>query len=135
VTPEDWLWIPPGGNRTIRDIVQHVGGCRLMYHDHAFAGATLTWDDPLVEGTGTLADVTSAIAWLRAGHERLRRAVAALNDAELPRPRMSNWGEPKETRWIIVAMIEHDLYHAGEINHLRSLHHGADHWAYETGEG
>jgi hypothetical protein len=28
-------------------------------------------------------------------------------------------------------MIEHDLYHAGEINHLRALRHGADRWAFE----
>jgi hypothetical protein len=28
-------------------------------------------------------------------------------------------------------MIEHDIYHAGEINHLRSLHHGDDRWAHE----
>jgi len=25
-------------------------------------------------------------------------------------------------------MIQHDLYHAGEINHLRSLHQGTDQW-------
>lgn len=28
----------------------------------------------------------------------------------------------------IVTMIQHDLYHAGEINHLRSLHQGNDQW-------
>jgi hypothetical protein len=28
-------------------------------------------------------------------------------------------------------MIQHDLYHAGEINHLRSLHRRADRWAYD----
>ena len=27
----------------------------------------------------------------------------------------------KETRWIISVMITHDLYHAGEINHIRCL--------------
>jgi len=39
----------------------------------------------------------------------------------------------KETRWLIGVMIEHDLYHAGEINHLRALRHGNDRWAWETG--
>jgi hypothetical protein len=28
----------------------------------------------------------------------------------------------------VVSMIQHDLYHAGEINHLRSLHQGTDEW-------
>jgi hypothetical protein len=29
---------------------------------------------------------------------------------------MTNWGEWKETRRIITTMIQHDRYHAGEIN-------------------
>lgn len=31
-------------------------------------------------------------------------------------------------------MIQHDLYHVGEINHLRSLRQGTDRWAYEVAE-
>src|SRR5213082_3109876 len=50
LTPEDWTWVPPAGRRSIRDIVQHVGGCKFMYHNHAFGDARLTWDDPLVDG-------------------------------------------------------------------------------------
>ena len=135
LVPEDWLWVPPGGHRSIRDIVRHVGGCKFMYHDYAFGGATLTWEDPLVDGVDTLDSSVSAIAWLRAGQERLRQSIAALDDdAELLRPRLTNWGAWEETRWIIAVMIQHDLYHAGEINHLRSLRQGTDRWAYEVAE-
>jgi DinB family protein len=130
VTPEDWLWVPSGGQRSIRDIVQHVGGCKFMYHNHAFGDAQLTWDDPLVDGRDALSTIAEALGWLREGHARLRQSIAALDDAELLRPRMTNWGELKETRWIIAAMIEHDLYHAGEINHIRSLRHHTDQWQY-----
>jgi uncharacterized damage-inducible protein DinB len=133
VTPEDWLWVPPGGERSIRDIVGHVGGCKLMYHDYAFGGGTLTWDDPLVKGDAALARSESAAAWLCEGQERLRSAIAALDDGELPRVRMTNWGELAETRWIIAVMIQHDLYHAGEINHLRSLRQQSDRWEYDAG--
>jgi hypothetical protein len=133
VTPDDWSWVPLGGERSIRDIVQHVGGSKFMYHDHAFGAATLTWDDPLVEGREALASASSAIAWLRAGQERLRGSIAALDDADLQHPRMTNWGELKETRWIIAVMLQHDLYHAGEINHLRSLRQGSDRWEYSAG--
>ena len=45
---------------------------------------------------------------------------------------MTNWGEMKETRWIITVMIQHDLYHAGEINHIRSLRQQSDRWAHEA---
>jgi hypothetical protein len=102
--PEDWTWVPPGGRRSIRDIVQHVGSCKVMYHNHAFGDAQLTWDEPLVEGGDALSTISSAIGWLREGQERLRRSIAALDDAEFLRPRMTNWDDRKETRWIITLM-------------------------------
>jgi len=126
VTPEDWLWVPSGGQRSIRDIIQHVGGCKFMYHNHTFGDAQLTWDDPLVEGRDTLSTIAEATLWLREGHARLRESIAVLSDAELLRPRMTSWDELKETRWIITMITQHDLYHAGEINHLRALHQQND---------
>jgi hypothetical protein len=126
VTADDWLWVPPGGKRSIRDIVQHVGGCKYMYDNHAFGDTRLTWEDPLVDGGDALLTPASAIEWLREGHDRLRRSLAGLDDVDLLRPRMTNWGQPKETRWIIATMITHDLYHAGEINHVRALHQKDD---------
>lgn len=131
VTPDAWNWLPPGGHRSIRAIVQHVGGCKFMYENHAFGDASLTWDHPLVVGEEVNNDLASASAWLREGHERLRQSIAALSDADLARPRMTNWGETKETRWIVTVMIQHDLYHSGEINHLRALHDRDDRWAYD----
>jgi hypothetical protein len=130
VTPADWTWVPPGGVRSIRDIVRHIGRVKLMSHDQAFGAGTLTWDDPLVAGEEATAELSSAIAWLRLGQARLRSGVAALaDDGELRRLRRTNWGELKETHWIItVSMLQHDLYHAGEINHLRSLHQRTDEW-------
>jgi hypothetical protein len=126
VTPEDWLWVPSGGHRSIRHIVQHVGGCKFMYQNHAFGDAQLTWDDPLVEGRDALSTLTEATAWLQAGQQRLRQSIAVLDDTELLRPRKTNWGALEETRWIIMVMIQHYLYHAGEINHLRALHQQND---------
>ncbi len=128
VLPEDWEWVPPGGERSIRDIVRHLGCSKVMSYDQAFGGGTRTWDD--AGGDEETNDIPSAIAWLRMGHERLRGGVAALaDDAELLKPRRANWGELKETRWlIVVTMMQHDVYHAGEINHLRSLHQGTDEW-------
>ncbi len=130
VTSEDWTWVPPGGERSIRDIVRHLGRVKLMAHDQAFGEGTLTWDDPRLDGDEATRDIPSAIAWLRGGHERLRAGIAALaDDAELLQLRRTNWGELRETRWVIaVTMIQHDLYHAGEINHLRSVHQGRDKW-------
>ncbi|HEV8636580.1 MAG TPA: DinB family protein [Chloroflexota bacterium] len=133
VTAEDWGWVPPGGHRSVRAIVGHVGACKWMYENHAFGDGALTWDDPLVAGAA-LDHPEPAIAWLRRSQARLRASIAALDDAELLRPRRTNWGALEQTRWIVAAMIQHDLYHAGEINHLRSLRQQDDRWAHERSD-
>ena len=132
---EDWLWAPPGGRRTIFQIVQHIGESKYAYEDHAFGEGSMRWDRP-----GTIPTVDSAdsrdtvVAWLRAGQRRLRDRVAALeDDAELLVLRRANWGQSYETRWLLNVMVQHDLYHGGEINHIRALHQGNDRWAYDTG--
>ena len=57
--------------------------------------------------------------------------MAALpDDTQLDVARLTNWGEHRPTRWIVASMITHDAYHAGEINHLRSLLSGDDRWRY-----
>jgi uncharacterized damage-inducible protein DinB len=126
VKAEDWLWVPPDGRRSIRDIVQHVAGAKLMYRNHAFGEADLTWDDPAVAGEERLSTISDAVEWLKEAQTLLRESVAGLDDDELTSPRKANWGTLKETRWLIAVMIEHDLYHAGEINHIRCLHQGDD---------
>ncbi len=34
---------------------------------------------------------------------------------------MSQWGNMLPRRFLIKTIIEHDLYHCGEINHIRAL--------------
>ena len=131
VQADDWRRVPPGGSRSIRDIVQHVGGCKLMYENHAFGDAGLRWDHPLVDGGDALATVLSATDWLREGQRRLRQSLTGLDDSDLQTLRRTNWGELRETRWLIAVMIQHDLYHAGEINHIRSLLQQSDLWEYD----
>jgi uncharacterized damage-inducible protein DinB len=119
VDQRDWNRIPDGGDRSVKEIVEHIGVCKLMYENHAFGDAKLSWDDQLVDRD--ISTIPTAIEWLTACHERLKNSVAALTDAELSRPRKSHAGTMKETRWLIAVMIEHDLYHSGEINLIRSL--------------
>jgi hypothetical protein len=127
-----WRALPAGAARSIEAIVLHVGSCKVMYADHAFHGATLDWADPEVqpwpEGHAPMADT---IPWLIDVHRQLVADVTALaDDAELDRPRRTNWGETWRTRSIIGALITHDAYHAGEINHVRSLLDGDDRWFF-----
>jgi uncharacterized damage-inducible protein DinB len=131
--PDDaWRAMPDGAGRSIEAIAVHVGACKIMYDDYAFAGGTLRFATPEVEPWPPgAAPPDEVIPWLEAAHERLTQHVRALDDdAELARPRRANWDEERETRWLIGAMITHDAYHAGEINHLRSLLGGDDRWRY-----
>ena len=37
-TPAEWRWTPPGGRRSICDVVRHVGGCKFMYETRLARG-------------------------------------------------------------------------------------------------
>ena len=133
VSKDDWLWVPPGGSRSVLDIIRHVGECYYVYDNHAFGDGSMGWDRPgTVPTIAREATNVAVTGWLREGHRQLREHVAGLSDDDLARPSRTNWGEMKDLRWVIAAMIEHDLYHAGEINHIRALHQDNDRWAWES---
>ena len=132
VPDEAWHALPEGLSRSIESIAIHVGACKVMYEDYAFGNGTLRFAtlevEPWREGASEMSEV---IPWIEAAHQRLVDHVAGLmDDAELDVPRLTNWGELRPTRWIIAAMITHDAYHAGEINHLRSLLGPDDRWRF-----
>jgi hypothetical protein len=46
VTPDDWLWLPAGGGRSIFDLVRHVGECKYVYQNHAFGAVPCAGTGP-----------------------------------------------------------------------------------------
>ncbi len=129
----DWTAIPAGAERSIADILEHVGWAKWMYEDYAFGPGTMIGDQPpLVPAHGATARPhDELLAWLREGHQRWLASVHALtDDSELDRERLTNWRERLPTRELIRIMIGHDFYHAGEINHARALLQGTDRWPY-----
>jgi hypothetical protein len=132
VSADRWLALPDGAARSIAAIALHVGACKIMYADYAFRGGTHRFGTPEVEPwAADSAPREDVVRWLADTHAQLVEHVAALaDDEELDRPRLTNWGELRPTRWIVSAMVTHDAYHAGEINHVRSLLDGDDRWRY-----
>jgi uncharacterized damage-inducible protein DinB len=131
---EDWTATPSGSTRSIADILEHVGWSKWMYENYAFGPGTMRGDQPpLVPAGGARSRPhDELLTWLTEGHQRWLASVRALpDDAELDRERLTNWGDRLPTRVIIRIMIAHDLYHAGEINHLRALLQGTDRWPYD----
>jgi len=134
IREQDWTALPPGGERSIADLLEHIGWCKWMYEDYAFGTASLRGDQPPIipAGGARSRPHEELLTWLKQGHYKWLASVRALpDDAELERDRLTNWGERIKTRSIIRSMIAHDYYHAGEINHLRSLLQGKDRWEYE----
>lgn len=134
LSEEDWTALPPGAGRSIADILEHVGWSKWMYENYAFGSASMQGDQPplIPAGGASSRPPQELLAWLAEGHRRWLTSVRALeDDSELERERLTNWGDHLPTRVIIRIMIAHDLYHAGEINHIRALLHGTDRWPYE----
>jgi len=131
VHDDDWLWTPAGGSRSIRDLVAHAGTAKYVYDNQAFGDATLFWSRGMAEAQKWTTSRALATTWLREGHHRLRESIAALDDYDLVQQRKVHYGGTEETRRIIAILIEHDVYHAGEINHLRALSQGTDRWPGE----
>jgi uncharacterized damage-inducible protein DinB len=130
----EWASLPVGARRSIADILEHVGWCKWMYENYAFGSATMRGDQPpLIPIDGARSrPYSELLTWLIDGHKRWLASVRALSsDTELEKVRPTNWGEHLPTRVIIRIMIAHDIYHAGEINHLRALLNGTDQWEYE----
>jgi uncharacterized damage-inducible protein DinB len=132
-TVDEALWrvVPAGGVRTIESVALHVGTCKVMYDEYAFGPGRLRWDDPELQPWAEgEAPMEGVIGWLKEAHARFVEHVRELPDSELAVPRRANWGEAKETRWLISMILEHDTYHAGEINHIRSLLGRVDRWKW-----
>ena len=128
-----WHALPDGAARSIEASAIHVGSSKVMYDDFGFGPGTKRFGTPDVEpwrpGESEMREV---LPWLERVHETFAGHVAALrDDGELDAPRPANWGEDRPTRWLIAAMITHDAYHAGEINHLRSLLGDDDRWRFQ----
>lgn len=139
VTEGDWLWVPSGGARTIRQITSHVGGAAYLYYDRVFGNYAVfgdpveSWNVPAgnlgfgleeLDNTYPLEHeppMANVIAWITERARAFRDAVAGLDDAGLTEERVNHRGEPFTIRWFIGVMIQHYCYHAGEINHIRAL--------------
>jgi len=128
VRDEDWERMPEGGSRSIAEIVRHAAAAKYAYESHAFGDASVSWDAAVAMSEGL--DRAQLMAHLDAGHRRVMASVEALmDDSELLVERRAHWGGLRETRRLLSTLLVHDLYHAGEINHLRSLLQGTDTWA------
>ena len=101
-----------------------------MYENHAFGDASIRWSDERFAAPAPgHREIDAMRAWLGEGAQRLVASVRALgDDGELDGDRRTHWGEMLPALAIIGIVIKHDIYHAGEINHLRAIAQRNDRW-------
>jgi uncharacterized damage-inducible protein DinB len=129
VRPEKWS-VDEFGTQpelSIGDTVLHVAGAKHMYADRAFGDASLEWGQ-----FGPPAfDMKSVLGWLDEGQRKLTEGLAALHDdEELAVERPAPWRVPMPREQLVRIVMNHDLYHSGEINKQRALIRGAEGWDY-----
>ncbi|MDP9237276.1 MAG: DinB family protein [Chloroflexota bacterium] len=118
---------------SICDLVLHVAGAKFMYADRAFGDASLEWADIALPPAR---DMPAVLAWLDEGHQRLEAGLTALtDDEELAAERLAPWRAPMRRAQLISIIINHDLYHSGEINRQRALIRGTQGWDRGGGAG
>ncbi len=108
---------------TVAAKLVHVALCKVMYENHAFGGRTLDWGAAWtwLGMHEALETPELLIAALGKANERLRNTLAGLSDDDLDEEVFTNWGEKKPAWWIFNVMIQHDLWHGGQISTLRTL--------------
>jgi hypothetical protein len=69
---DEWTALPTGANRSIDDILEHVGWSKWMYEEYAFGRGMLRGDQPpLIPAGGIRARPHGELLeWLTKGHQR-----------------------------------------------------------------
>jgi len=130
ITPEEASWTPPAYEGfpwmkgSIVEIVFHVGGDSLYQLDYALGERKLTWDKLQQRFQEMGGDLEAAIELAEEGYRALKSALESLADEDLKRtyPTPESKGKSERTlREFFRMMVEHYLYHAGQIVYIRSL--------------
>ncbi len=133
ITPEEAAWKPPAYagfpwmRGSIVEIVFHVGGDSLYQLDHALGKRELTWEALQERFEREGGDLSAALRLAEEGYSALQKALESLTDEELQReyPTPESRGKQKRTlQAFFEMMIEHHLYHAGQIVYVRCLYQG-----------
>jgi uncharacterized damage-inducible protein DinB len=125
VTAKEAAAHPVTGAHSIWELVAHIGAwehaCRRRLEgDRAELSTSEDW--PPITDTSEAAWATTKAALIE-GHHKLRESIAFLTEARLDEPILENMRSVYVT---IHGVIQHDLYHAGQIAILKKAAFGAE---------
>jgi hypothetical protein len=133
VSDEAFTWLPdrhngfPWMNGSIQDIVYHVTGDKLVQLNHAFGDGSMNWENvPIAKGCS--ADILSAPEhaesppYIHALYSAQEALIEAVRNCEDLNAKVTGWGGKRlKAVDFFLMLIEHDLYHAGQIRYIRNL--------------
>lgn len=123
VSEDAFLHVPsrhngfPWMDGSIRDIVYHIAGDKLVQLDSAFGDGSITWKSlPIEKG-----EMPTMLIDMKNAHEHAVQQLAGQTDDTL-REKVASWGGKRMTAEdLFLMLIEHDIYHAGQIRYIRNV--------------
>lgn len=125
VSEDVFFWVPPKYHGfpwmdgSIRDIVYHVTGDKLVQISAAFEGGMLTWDALKVELEKE--NMKTMMSQLEEAHKKVVQKLRDLDDEELLLKVKAWSGKRMSIMDFFLMLIEHDIYHAGQIRYIRNI--------------
>lgn len=133
LTQEEASWKPPkyqspspwSFSGSALDLIFHVGADTLFQLNQIFGDRTLTWEalDERFQAQG--GDLKAALELAEEGYQALREKLNSFTDSELEQRRKTASGREITAERFFVMLIEHHVYHAGQINYIRGLYSGS----------
>lgn len=129
LTDEETRWHPPAykgfawSSGSIMDILFHVGGDCLIQIDYAFRNGQLTWEELQQRFNDAGGNLDAALKLLEEGYRTVHDALSSLTDADLDRECTAYSGTMR-LRDLFLMLIEHFIYHAGQIVYIRCMQSG-----------
>lgn len=116
------VWIPDfdrpnpkaPGPKTIGWLLAHIASCKEMYFEYAFGPALKQWEDLIIPG-----DIQGLRDYLDSMQRPLADKLELLNESDLEKPILTNWGAQKPVWWIYWIMLSHDIEHGGQIFQIK----------------
>ena len=127
---EEARWIPgpyagfPFMSGNILDILFHLGGDKLFHVNHWFGDGSVTWEGLRERFQADEGNLQAALKLLEEGYAAVTGALNGLTDADLLAKRKRGKSHHERHLDFFAEMLEHDLYHAGQIVYIRCLYEG-----------
>jgi hypothetical protein len=111
----------------------HVATCDVIYADMAFGERRNDWDwaGEVVGADDGLPPAEASVAMIRRGYEFLLARLFEASDEQLEAVHEMHHGHPMAGWQVIAAMLQHRLWHGGQIALIRDAYTGA----YDASDG